>query len=893
MKKTINKLFLCTIFSIYGNYAIAENIVHGTSENIVEYTIDLESTPYQLALENGMDFNEFNRINDMKFKSDDILNVGQIIKLPALSKMAKKNNQKLNNINENTELNSTLPNLGHSANLNEQQNSAVNTALNYTGVTPFTTGNSDENTSKLAIAAATTDWEQLSIKKMTDETLNRIENDVKNQVTSQVTESVESFLGQFGKAEVVLSVDDEGNLAGSSLNVLSPIYDQGQNLIFTQAGVHGQGSGSDARTIGNFGVGYRYDTESWLVGANTFIDHDFTGANTRLGLGAEYWRDNLKLATNVYTPLSNWKESSVMKDYEALIYDERPARGFDIRAKAYLPNYPQLGGSLAFEQYYGNEVALFGTEERQKDPYAVTIGLNYTPIPLITTELTHKTGKSSAEESQVNVNLNLQLGTPIEEQLDPANVSVARSLKGSRYDMVDRNYDIVFEYKKEDFQIAISGPDEAQLGTNVTLDSSVQSRSAIQSYEWIVTDRVGNPVSIMDNQNKSITFKIQKNFDHYVRLKVVTQRGYEAVSEPRLIKVLSAQSLSTLENKEGQNVQKRLIDFATTDLVFYAEAFDLPKSDRHVLTFTAKDYQGNDFDLTKLSESDLQISWRLNGAREFLSMDGEDNRVKIFRTPGDAPNKLNIVVVADETLLSSFMSGTAAVDIAVSTVQDLTVFGMTTLNFYKGDFSALMINPSNIKIEIVEISSTRKGRNSFETLVSESGIDNNQVILNQRFAPITSGASYETRIWTKENDSTAWTNVTERFVDSIIWLYWDPITAQEISTDEPFKINNGKKYAGLEGCYSSNTFITQTNNYVNNELAWGEILTEDLGIAKKNISKRVLTEQGLRLAVQFDFTTPNKPKDLANTQCQLDDEASPDYTGKDGSNFKANAWIGN
>ncbi|VTR48614.1 Invasin [Serratia fonticola] len=34
-----------------------------------------------------------------------------------------------------------------------------------------------------------------------------------------------------------------------------------------------------------------------------------------------------------------------------------------------------------FEQYRGDEVALFGKDDRQKNPYAVTAGINYTPIP--------------------------------------------------------------------------------------------------------------------------------------------------------------------------------------------------------------------------------------------------------------------------------------------------------------------------------------------------------------------------------------------------------------------------------------------------------------------------------------------------------------------------------
>ena len=101
----------------------------------------------------------------------------------------------------------------------------------------------------------------------------------------------------------------------------------------------------------------------------------------RLGVGAELGWDYLRLSANGYYRLSDWMSSSRYRDY-----DERVANGFDLRATGYLPAYPQLGANLVYEQYYGQHVGLFGDDEddRQKDPYAVTVGLSYTPIPLVT-----------------------------------------------------------------------------------------------------------------------------------------------------------------------------------------------------------------------------------------------------------------------------------------------------------------------------------------------------------------------------------------------------------------------------------------------------------------------------------------------------------------------------
>ncbi|MDA5519164.1 inverse autotransporter beta domain-containing protein, partial [Yersinia intermedia] len=56
-------------------------------------------------------------------------------------------------------------------------------------------------------------------------------------------------------------------------------------------------------------------------------------------------------------------------------------------------------------------------------------------------------GKDGKNNTEVGLQVSYQLGTPLEKQLDPGNVAAMRSLKGSRYDLVDRNYDIVLEYK--------------------------------------------------------------------------------------------------------------------------------------------------------------------------------------------------------------------------------------------------------------------------------------------------------------------------------------------------------------------------------------------------------------------------------------------------------------
>ncbi len=70
--------------------------------------------------------------------------------------------------------------------------------------------------------------------------------------------------------------------------------------------------------------------------------------------------------------------------------------------ESWLPFYPQLGAKLVYEQYYGDEVALFGTDNLQKDPHAVTLGLEYTPVPLVTVGTDYKAGTGDSNDFSVN-----------------------------------------------------------------------------------------------------------------------------------------------------------------------------------------------------------------------------------------------------------------------------------------------------------------------------------------------------------------------------------------------------------------------------------------------------------------------------------------------------------
>ncbi|MFG3824463.1 inverse autotransporter beta domain-containing protein, partial [Escherichia coli] len=249
----------------------------------------------------------------------------------------------------------------------------------------------------------------------------------------------------------------------------------------------------------NTGTGWRHFTPDYMTGVNLFFDHDLTRYHSRMGLGGEYWRDNLKLGANGYLRLTGWRDAPEL-DYD---YEARPANGWDVRAEGYLPAYPQLGAKLMYEQYYGDEVALFGRDHRQKDPHAFTAGVSYTPVPLVSLSAEQRQGKGGENDTRFGLNLNYTPGVSLARQLDPDAVAYRRSLSGSRHDLVERNNNIVLEYRKKELvKLQLNDPVTGKGGEQKALVASLQSKYSLKTLQTdaATLTAAGGVISTADNQ---------------------------------------------------------------------------------------------------------------------------------------------------------------------------------------------------------------------------------------------------------------------------------------------------------------------------------------------------------------------------------------------------------
>ncbi|VFS41433.1 protein YchO [Enterobacter cancerogenus] len=162
------------------------------------------------------------------------------------------------------------------------------------------------------------------------------------------------------------------------------------------------------------------------------------------------------------------------------------ARGYDVTAKAWLPWFHHLNTSVSFEQYFGDSVDLFNSGTGYHNPMAVNLGLDYTPVPLVTISAAHKQGESGVSQNNLGLKLNYRFGVPLAKQLSAGEVAATRSLRGSRYDPAERNSLPVMEFRqRKTLSVYLATPPwDLKGGETVMLKLQIRSTHGIRQLHW-------------------------------------------------------------------------------------------------------------------------------------------------------------------------------------------------------------------------------------------------------------------------------------------------------------------------------------------------------------------------------------------------------------------------
>ncbi len=255
-------------------------------------------------------------------------------------------------------------------------------------------------------------------------------------------------------------------------------------------------------------------------------------------------------------------------------------------------------------------MALFDKDDRQSNPHAITAGLNYTPFPLMTFSAEQRQGKQGENDTRFAVDFTWQPGSAMQKQLDPNEVAARRSLAGSRYDLVDRNNNIVLEYRKKELvRLTLTDPVTGKSGEVKSLVSSLQTKYALKGYnvEATALEAAGGKVV---TTGKDI---------------LVTLPGYRFTSTPETdntwpIEVTAEDVKGNLSNREQSMVvvQAPTLSQKDSSVSLSTQTLSADSHSTATLTFIAHDAAGNPV-------IGLVLSTRHEGVQDITLSDWKDN----------------------------------------------------------------------------------------------------------------------------------------------------------------------------------------------------------------------------------------------------------------------------
>ena len=224
------------------------------------------------------------------------------------------------------------------------------------------------------------------------------------------------------------------------------------------------------RDFAHIGFGYRQKNASGLYGINAFYDHDLQRDHQRGSLGLEYSTTGIKLAGNYYFPISDWVTSNDNLTESALStnINERPAKGYDLHYKGYLPSMPWFFIDGSFQRFMGDHVETMRGNKTVSDLYVVDTAVNFQPVPLITFKAGYEYEKDGYRDA---LDVTYRLGVPLQKQLDMDQVGYTQSLQAQLFDLVNREHNIRLEYQEGAVPVSVSlASNTLNIQQNQTID---------------------------------------------------------------------------------------------------------------------------------------------------------------------------------------------------------------------------------------------------------------------------------------------------------------------------------------------------------------------------------------------------------------------------------------
>lgn len=282
-----------------------------------------------------------------------------------------------------------------------------------------------------------------------------------SQANDYIASLLEGYKGVNAQIDFGLSQLETLNPSGK---ILVPFVNKPKYVVFGQGGAV---QAQQDRTIVHAGLGARFYPEalsksqsgSYMLGVNTVLDLDVSRGHKRMSFGGEFMTDKLFLAANWYQRLTGWKHSP---DFSSGMVEERPANGFDLRFKGFLPRRAGLGRLAAtgsVTHWIGNDIAPFGNhDDLENDPWIYEAGLEWQPVPAITASVKHAVTDGGHSNTSVNLGFSIPLGAvdlPRAFDPDADNLASGMNVNESRSMFITRDYLMPLQYRAEPGKFSI------------------------------------------------------------------------------------------------------------------------------------------------------------------------------------------------------------------------------------------------------------------------------------------------------------------------------------------------------------------------------------------------------------------------------------------------------
>ncbi len=273
---------------------------------------------------------------------------------------------------------------------------------------------------------------------------SKVENKIYSKIDDFAQNIGEDFANSFRDFENLKYLDfslnvQEGFDPSIQIESVSKLIEFDDGALFNQLNLISQ----DSKTTINLGVGKRklYDSDTYMLGTNFFIDYQFDESHLRSGLGFEAISNSLDFIANYYNAISGFKTTGDGR--------EKALDGYDLKLNYHLSNqsntdffvqlfewenpsstYEEKGEKLGITSSIGNLALEIGYLNDNKDNDGLFGSLKVV-IPL--GEQREILNKDDENNNKSNLNVRNKLYMPVQRENKIKLVKISSGVKVSGF----------------------------------------------------------------------------------------------------------------------------------------------------------------------------------------------------------------------------------------------------------------------------------------------------------------------------------------------------------------------------------------------------------------------------------------------------------------------------